>query len=109
MKKNNYVELKVKFDIYSEPKSTNEKPKVIKKGVIAKICCNPESDLFTPCEVVNNKGNVVKNECSVVVKDRGQLIVNHSYEEVKKMIYGEEELINPIGFKIKKDIKKKKN
>lgn len=106
MNKNNYVELFIKTDVYSNPSDKSKtKPKLIKKGIITRISCDPERDLYCPAELIDDKGKIIKNECSVVIKERGVVVVNHSYEELKRMIFGDDYQTNEIGFKINKNIK----
>ena len=106
MKKKNFIELSFKIDVIDETK--NQKNKIIKKGLILKMSCDPEFDLSCPSQIVDKNGNIIKNECSVLIKDRGNVIVNHSYEEMKNIIWGnDDEEKNTIGFKFKN--KKKKN
>lgn len=100
--KKNYVELSFKVDVFD---TKNKKNKCIKKGVVLKMSCDPEYDLSCPAQVIDSKGMVVENECSVLVKDRGNIIVNHSYEEMKKIIWGSKKTENIVGFKFSKNKK----
>ena len=75
------VELKLKTDIYSQ----EEKPRIIKRGVVSRISLDTE-DIKYPSEVINTRGNVLKNEVKINVRDIGPMIVNHSYAYIQKLL-----------------------
>lgn len=69
-------------DIYTPPDSTG-KQKLLSKNLISKIIL--ETNQIQPSEFINQKGKIVKNKCTV--KYLGEyIILNHSYEEVKKLV-----------------------
>ncbi len=77
------VELKMSNDIWSEDKHGKEK--LIKKGVVTS--CEIDTDLITfCCEVLNGKGNVIKNRCKIIMRGSDQpLVVNHSYRYISDL------------------------
>lgn len=89
------IELKIRTDVYShkDPK----KPKLIKKNCVGKISTYTE-DILHIRQIFNRKGNVDKNYCSLIIKELGEVIVNHSYEYVRNL---REPKLNLIGFKYK--------
>ena len=72
------VELTVKANIY------NSKQILLKKNAYRRIFVEV-LDIRNPREVFNSKGNIVKNECELHIKDLGDLIVNHSYTYIKEL------------------------
>lgn len=89
------IELRIKTDVYShkDPK----KPKLIKKNCIGKISTDTEN-IVQIRQIFNRVGNVEKNYCSLIIKELGEVVVNHSYEEIKKLKHPQ---ITKIGFKYK--------
>ncbi len=95
----NQVELVVKANIYNSKKS------LIRKNASRRIYIDV-LDIKNPREVFNTKGNIVKGECELHIKDLGDLIVNHSYEYIKKI--KEEKQNNKIGFEYGKNTSNKR-
>ena len=90
------VELKSKNDIWTEPDKQG-KQKLVKRNVIARIYVDIK-DIKGILEVYSYKGKVLKNECKIQHEQMGPLIVNHSYEYMKKLKEGMNSN-NSIGFK----------
>jgi hypothetical protein len=91
------VELILKNDIYSEPKTPEGKVRIVKKNVITKMTCDPEIDISLPSEIVDNKGKVIEDMCKIYLKSIGEVVVNHSYKYIVNLIKVKEQ--KKIGFK----------
>jgi len=88
------IELKIKSDLYKDSKP-------VKKNIITKIYPDID-DIFNPEEVVNTKGNVAKGVCQVFIKERGAVLLAHSYRYICDLLNAPYE-VTRIGFKIKSD------
>jgi len=78
---NMLLEFKTKVDLYSEPKSEKDKPRLIKKGIIIKHQWDID-DVSKPEQILNSKGSIIKNKCRVFVKNYGDVVIEHSYEYI---------------------------
>ncbi len=77
------VTLTVITDLYSDP-DKNGKEKLIKRGIKTKM--NIDTDHFDMCtQIINTKGDIVKNKCRILVRDYGPIVVNHSWEEINDL------------------------
>lgn len=91
------LEIKFSANLYDDA-VPGKKPKLIKKGVTTKRSVDIR-DINYPEQIFNDKGNIIKGKCKIVLKDVGPVIVSHSYEYFHKLL--SDETINPIGFKYK--------
>lgn len=96
---NMLLEFKTRVDLYEDPKEDGGKSKLIKKGIIVKHQWDLEK-VMHPEQVINRKGQVIKNKCRVFVEDYGVVIVEHSYEAICKLKQQHHSPANgaPIGF-----------
>ena len=91
-------EITYNIDIVEEK---NEKLKVLKRNIPVKKLVSIY-DIKNPTQILSKNGTVLKNKCRILLKDEGELVINKSYEQVKKLIM--EETPKPqaqIGFKLK--------
>lgn len=78
-------------DIYSQPDKSGQQ-KLIKKNLISSIVLDTNNIQLQ--EFINNKGKIIKNKCTVKYGN-DYYILNHSYKEVKELVF-KSELQNPI-------------
>jgi len=78
------IELRVKEDLYDNPKKEGGRPPLIKKGVVTKIKPYLE-DIRLVGTVVNHKGKELKDFCKVFIRDIGFVVINHTFEEIDKI------------------------
>lgn len=77
------TELKVISDIYSPPdKKGNQK--LVKSGVITRLLVNTVDVRYVE-EIVDSKGKVIKDSCSIKV-DQEQMRIKHTFDEIKKLV-----------------------
>lgn len=77
------VTLNVINDLYSEP-DKNGKDKLIKRNIKTRM--NIDIDMFEmPIEIINSKGNVVKNKCRIYVRDVGPMTIAHTWDEIMEL------------------------
>ena len=104
------VELKISADLYKEDKQGNAV--LLKKNVVT-VQLIDTFDIKNPQQVYNEKGNIIKGKCKVLLRDIGPAVLNHPYEYIKGLKKNEE-IVNPIvqgfmtGFKTKVKTKTKK-
>jgi hypothetical protein len=99
------VTLKIKDNLYKEivipPKNEGGesivKRKLIKKNVLTNITLDT-NDIITTSDLLNNKGNIIKNYCKIHVKEVGPIVVNHSREYINSI---KTHKYNQIGFRTK--------
>lgn len=92
------IEITYNIDIIEEK---DEKIKVIKRNLKVKKLVSL-SDIKNPTQIYNDKGVVTKNKCRIWLKDEGEIVINKSYEDVKKLITQiDYKPQNIIGFKLK--------
>lgn len=93
------IEISYNIDIVE---GEDDNVKVIKRNLPVKKLVSIQ-DIKNPTQIFNKKGTVIKNKCRIYLKDEGELVINKSYEQVKRIIT--EEKTKPqaqIGFKLKK-------
>lgn len=95
------IEITYNIDIATEKKG---KTVYIKKNVPVKKLVAVQ-DIKNPSQIFDKRGNIIKNKCSILLKDEGEMVINKSYEAVKKLITQKSPKLPQklIGFKIKKD------
>lgn len=95
------IEITYNIDIAEE---RNGKVKVIKKNLPVKKLVAIH-DIRNPSQVFDKKGKLLKNKCSILLKDEGEVVINRSYESIKKLITETRSTVPQklIGFKLKKD------
>lgn len=95
------IEITYNIDIAEE---RNGKVKVIKKNLPVKKLVAVH-DIRNPSQVFDKKGKLLKNKCSILLKDEGEVVINRSYESIKKLITETRSMVPQklIGFKLKKD------
>ena len=97
---NKYVELSIETSLYSEP-DKDGKSVLIKKNIPLKISVYI-NDISSHEQVFNNKGKVLKGFCRIHHKDKGDLIVKATYDQIRKLKHREDKPAHdPIGFKYK--------
>lgn len=78
--------------------SKKEPIKLLKKNALIKNAVNL-ADLSNPSELVNSKGNIIKDKCRVHLKYEGLITINHPYALISSLLvntfYPEP---RPIGF-----------
>lgn len=89
------LKLQVSIDVYSGPEG---KEKLFKKGVLTNYYVDSEA-IISHQEVLNSKGNIHKNRCRLYIRDIGQIVVNHTCEEISQMLNNQRK---EIGFFRKK-------
>jgi hypothetical protein len=92
------IEITYNIDILEEK---GEELKVIKRNVPIKKLVSLY-DIKNPTQMLSKKGTVLKNKCRILLKDEGEVVINKSYEQMKKLIL--QETPKPqaqIGFKLK--------
>ena len=77
------IEIIKTVNLYKDTKGN--KSKLIKRNAKYKMYINT-NHISNPTEILDEKGNVLKNKCSVIIKDIGETVINKSYEEVKNLI-----------------------
>lgn len=75
-----YVELTVSSNLYSEP-DKNNKQKLIKKDILTKLSVYIY-DIEAHEEVFDQKGKLLKNSCRIHHKNIGTLVVNATYNDI---------------------------
>jgi len=95
------IEIVYNIDIVLEKRG---KAKVIKRNLPVKKLVAVQ-DIKNPTQVFNKAGRIIKNKCSILLKDEGEVVINKSYEAVKKLISETKSTVPQklIGFKLKKD------
>lgn len=95
------IEITYNIDIAEE---RNGKVRVIKKNLPVKKLVAVH-DIRNPSQVFDKKGRLLKNKCSILLKDEGEVVINRSYESIKKLITETRSTVPQklIGFKLKKD------
>lgn len=95
------IEITYNIDIAEEKKG---KVKIIKRNLPVKKLVAVH-DIKNPTQIFDKKGKLIKNKCSILLKDEGEVIINKSYEAVKKLISETKSTVPQklIGFKLKKD------
>lgn len=77
------VSLNVIEDIVKTPKKQGDRPKIIKRGMQSRILL--DSTKFTPREVYNEKGKILKDRCLIMDEKGVEFLVKHSYEELCRL------------------------
>ena len=90
-KKKMEIELKIRTDIY---KGKGPKPVLIKRNVLQKFSTDTEGILGIK-EIFTSKGEKDNKYCIVYIRDIGEIVVNHPYEEIKNL---KNNKVNKIGF-----------
>ena len=88
------VTLKIKDNLYRESPDGKRK-KIIKRNAVSNITLDT-SDIMATSDLLNTKGNILKNYCRLHIKEIGPVIVNHSREQINKL---KQNNARPIGFK----------
>lgn len=92
------IELTYNIDIVEEVKGVL---KVLKRNIPVKKLVSIY-DIKNPTQVLSKNGTVLRNRCRILLKDEGEVVINKSYEQIKKLIM--QETPKPqaqIGFKLK--------
>lgn len=76
------IEITSTVNLYKDIKGGK---KLIKRNAKYKIFINT-NHLSNPTEILDDKGNILKGKCSVIIKDIGETIIDKSYDEVKDLI-----------------------
>lgn len=82
-------EFKRSVDLYKEVlnEDTQEvEQKLIKKDIKVRWSCENLDEITDYEEVLNEKGKIIKNRTLIIHRSRGELIVDGSYEEIKKTL-----------------------
>lgn len=72
-------------NVYNEDKQEMEE-KLIKKNAKVKWFCQNLDEITDYEEILNDKGKIIKNKTCLFHRTRGELIVDGSYEEIKKIL-----------------------
>lgn len=86
--------LKVKDNLYTESEDGKTR-KLVKKNILTSLHID-SNDIIGISDVLNNKGNILKNYCRIHIKEIGPVVVNHSRDYISNI---KQPKFKQIGFK----------